>query len=65
MKVIKTKAAKISDYFEEELPTVVVQAKVEENLHKKVKEKLKSQGRSFQELIVASFQKYLNEPQGE
>lgn len=65
MKIIKTKTAKISDYFEPEESRVLVQAKIEENLHQKVKEKLKSQGRSIQELVTASFQKYLNEHQGE
>lgn len=65
MRIIKTKNAKISDYFEPNFPKILVQAKVDEELHQKVKEKLKSQGRSLQELINASFQKYLNETQAE
>ena len=59
------KKTKITDYLPQHENTLLVQAKIKEALHRKVREKLKAQGCTLQDLIVASFEKYLTESQGE
>ena len=59
------KKTRITDYLPQQETTLLVQAKIKETLHRKVKDKLKSQNCTLQDLIVASFEKYLTESQGE
>lgn len=59
------KKTKLTDFMPKQSETVLVQAKVKEELHKLVKAKLKSENYTIQELVNAAFEKYLTESPSE
>lgn len=56
------KENRIRDFFPvDSIPRVLVQARISKTLRDEVKASLKKEGRNWEELITASFEKFLEE----
>jgi hypothetical protein len=60
---MKKKEKSLSDYLPKKQSGILVQAKIPQSLHHEVKELLKQKELTIQELIVAAFQKFMDENQ--